>query len=462
MIRRIVLKNYMSHAETVIEPVFEFDVDGDFDSEHPDDSLLSAKKPGGLTVLVGENNSGKSALVSAIQTVCQNAPGDYMVRHGEKECSVTIETLEGDKLTWRRVKRKTGYVVNGREVDRLKGSVPEDLHQFLRMPLVSTSRDQVDIHFGEQKQPIFLLGDSSADRAAFFASSSDTYKLIEMQTLHRNKVSLAKRDHRASLQKQEQLQAKLKTLDPLDALEKRVTDVEEQFEALSVNLALEDKLSDLIARIDSARRSEFRYTTLCRRFRKLKSPPQLVTTDPLKQLTEKLLATKSSLHRSQAETDCLKSLGKPLGLTETAALEKTTRNLSAAKMRLDNWARKTKVLDHLQELPDTQKTISKFERLDKLCGSIQETTKSIESSKKNLIRIAVKLEESIAAIRTAYEKLDICPTCQQKIDVDHLIDKCGLTSAGNDRLDFAHLNLANEGLSRVGNAGASRQGESQS
>ena len=159
MIRRIVLKNYMSHAETVIEPVFE--VPPDSLSVYPQeagDSPPEDMVPGGLTVIIGENNSGKSAIVSAIQTVCQNAGGGFMVRHGEKSCSVTIETTDGFELTWRRERNKTGYVVNGREVDRLNGSIPRDLHDFLKMPLVSTSRDQVDVHLGEQKKTDFLAG----------------------------------------------------------------------------------------------------------------------------------------------------------------------------------------------------------------------------------------------------------------------------------------------------------------
>lgn len=61
----------MSHAKTVIEPAE------------------------GLTVLVGPNNCGKSAVVSALDTLCNNPTGDYMVRHGEKEVRVTVETDDG-------------------------------------------------------------------------------------------------------------------------------------------------------------------------------------------------------------------------------------------------------------------------------------------------------------------------------------------------------------------------------
>ena len=54
MIKRITLDNYMSHSHTVIEPA------------------------DGLTVLVGENNCGKSAVVSALQTLCFNRQKNFM------------------------------------------------------------------------------------------------------------------------------------------------------------------------------------------------------------------------------------------------------------------------------------------------------------------------------------------------------------------------------------------------
>ena len=51
MIRSIELHNFMSHERTIIEPA------------------------DGLTVLVGPNNCGKSAVVSALGILCENATG---------------------------------------------------------------------------------------------------------------------------------------------------------------------------------------------------------------------------------------------------------------------------------------------------------------------------------------------------------------------------------------------------
>jgi chromosome segregation ATPase len=113
----------------------------------------------GLNVLVGPNNSGKSALIAALQIVCDNPRGtDYVIRHGCAQATITIETDEGHTISWSR-KRSGGvhYTINGREVHR--GRTPDDLHELLRLPQVDASDAgaRFDVHFGEQKSPIFLL-----------------------------------------------------------------------------------------------------------------------------------------------------------------------------------------------------------------------------------------------------------------------------------------------------------------
>src|SRR3954453_10828286 len=136
MITRIVIDNYMSHAHTVIEPA------------------------AGLTVIVGPNNCGKSAIVSALQTLCGDHDGDFMVRHGEKSCSVTVDTDDGHTITWRRIKGKVSYVLDGEEVHRAsRANLPDQLHEFLRLPKVlhPSGDKEFDVHFGGQKSPIFLI-----------------------------------------------------------------------------------------------------------------------------------------------------------------------------------------------------------------------------------------------------------------------------------------------------------------
>src|SRR6185436_3727223 len=96
---------------------------------------------------------------------------------------------------WRR-KNSPAYTIDGEPFDRLKsGGLPEPLHKALRLPKVEAGDDEeFDVHFGEQKAPIFLLGDSPAKAARFFASSSDAIRLVEMQKRHKEKLALRQRE----------------------------------------------------------------------------------------------------------------------------------------------------------------------------------------------------------------------------------------------------------------------------
>ena len=148
MIRRIILENYMAHVRTVIEPA------------------------DGLTVLAGPNNCGKTAVVDAIETLCRNAIGDYMVRHEASEANVTIETDDGHVVRWSRRSGSVQYEIDGRAVHRVGRGVPDDLHEKLRLPAVQAGNESVEIHFGMQRSPVFLLDISDGKKARFFASAS--------------------------------------------------------------------------------------------------------------------------------------------------------------------------------------------------------------------------------------------------------------------------------------------------
>ena len=210
MIRRITLQNYMSHAETVIEPA------------------------AGLTVLVGPNNCGKSAVVSALETLCNNASGAYMVRHDEKEARVTVETEDGHTFVWRRRGNTVSYIIDDCEIHRVRGSVPENLHKLLRLPKVDAGEngEPFAIHFGPQKSPIFLLNEPESRAALFFASSSDAAILLEMQKRHRNKVKDRKNDEKRLKGEISKLDAELAVLEPLTSLTTSVTNVEGEYKDL--------------------------------------------------------------------------------------------------------------------------------------------------------------------------------------------------------------------------------------
>jgi exonuclease SbcC len=278
----------MSHDHTVIEPA------------------------AGLTVLVGPNNCGKSAVVAALQILCHNENSTYVLRHGERECSVKIETDDGHTIEWRR-KNTPSYVIDGHAFDRLRGSgLPDELHNALRLPQVDTGGDiDFDVHFGTQKSPIFLLSGSAANAARFFASSSDAIRLVTMQKRHKDKLSDAQREKNRLEAESKQVNAELELLEPVVALDHRLA---------AASLAY-DEVIEGASRLEAAERAEAairaqavtvaQYSAQADTLRRLSPPPEILPTEPLETLIAALVAANSRQKAAAAQAGALVSLAQP-------------------------------------------------------------------------------------------------------------------------------------------------------
>lgn len=225
MIRFIELHNYMCH-----------------------DRLYLELDPG-VTVITGPNNCGKSAIVSALHTLCYNERGDYMVRHGAKSCSVRLGTEEGDEITWCRKGNSVTYTINGDEYGRLQGAVPERLHQLLRLPQVEAEGELFDLHFGLQKEPLFLLNQSGSKAALFFGATTDAGKLLEMQQLHRKRVASKEREETQIVSAIKNYDQLLDSLEPLEALEGDYKTLKAEEKELLASGKLESQLAKLLPKL---------------------------------------------------------------------------------------------------------------------------------------------------------------------------------------------------------------------
>lgn len=104
---------------------------------------------GGLTVVVGQSSSGKSAVVRAMKMLTSNARGTSFIRHGETVCTVTAVTDRGT-VTLRKGKEDSYVVVphpndqtsgiehpelsRQRTYSKLNAAVPEEVTEFLGIP----------------------------------------------------------------------------------------------------------------------------------------------------------------------------------------------------------------------------------------------------------------------------------------------------------------------------------------
>jgi energy-coupling factor transporter ATP-binding protein EcfA2 len=306
MITRIELRNFMSHEHTVIEPA------------------------SGLTVLVGPNNCGKSAVVAALQILCHNENSTYVLRHGQKECSVQITTDDGHSIQWRR-RKSPSYVIDGVEFSRLNQSgLPPELHQALRLAKVDAGNDaDFDVHFGTQKDPIFLLRSSSGNAARFFASSSDAIHLVEMQKRHKEKLAAARSEKVRKDAESLKLNAEIEALAPAVEVEQRIQAAERLYTELCEQAARLQAAEELAGKLEAQQRELARHDAEATACRELVAPPQLADVAPLERLLVDLQQAQQRERLAADTSAALRKLDSPPAQHDTLALGRVLARLDA-------------------------------------------------------------------------------------------------------------------------------------
>ncbi len=127
----------------------------------------------GFTVVTGQNNSGKSALIRAIRGALQNTRGTSFIRHGSKTTTVKLEMDDGHTLEWSKGTAKGAkptYHIDGGDAIHPGQSVPDEVRDLGIVPITAGGREvwpQVAPQFTGQvfllDQPGSVLAEAVAD-----------------------------------------------------------------------------------------------------------------------------------------------------------------------------------------------------------------------------------------------------------------------------------------------------------
>ncbi len=147
-IKKIILKNFQSHIYSELE----------FDSN--------------LNVIVGPSDSGKTSIIRGIRWVLFNEPsGDYFIREGEKECSVTLIFNDNSEITRYRSTSKNAYEIiypDGEELI-LTGfgkRVPKEIEDITGISKIPFEQDSSRIvNISDQLEGPFLLSEKNSVKA---------------------------------------------------------------------------------------------------------------------------------------------------------------------------------------------------------------------------------------------------------------------------------------------------------
>jgi len=394
MITRVELENFMSHTHSVFE--------------------LAE----GLTVLLGDNNSGKSAVVHAIQCLCENTSGKYMIRHGTRECIVTITTSEGDEISWHRTKTTAWYVINGKKHSRLHGRVPDELHQVLRLPALTdeNQKESYNVHLAFQKQPIFLLHDTGGKRATFFASSSDAGKLMAMQVLHKQQTTAARARERTLDTQVEHQAAAVATLDEVPELDQSLVALEQQYAELAADLERQATLGILVERTERNQRlraSEAAQHEILSELPALPSPAAFEEAEKLAELIRRIGIGERFVQQTIDTTQVLCELEPPTAIADTSALSRLLHDFESVATEHLKPGDTLTILDELPAFPE----LLDYSALSTITRDLEsyENLRALDAADRATLLANERQAE--AEWKALLAEIEICPICRQEVPV---------------------------------------------
>lgn len=147
-IEKVILENFQSHKNSVIE----------FDNQ--------------LNVIIGPSDSGKTAILRGIKWALYNEPsGDYFIRQGQTECSVTICFSDKTKIKRYRSKTKNIYYIydsnnNETKFEGFGTGVPQEIIDKTGIEkILLDSNESKAINLSDQLEGAFLLSEKGSTRA---------------------------------------------------------------------------------------------------------------------------------------------------------------------------------------------------------------------------------------------------------------------------------------------------------
>lgn len=393
MIRRITIEQFMSHVHTVIEPA------------------------AGLTVIVGPNNCGKSALVAALQCLSYNALGKPFVRHGSRWARVTVETGEGDRIEWMRENDSVTYTINGVKTHR--GIVPDDLPKKLRINEVKADDDttEFDIHFAEQKKPIFLLGQDK-HAALFFASSSDAGYLLKMQQNWKSRIRARRQEAKQLGEDLARDQAALAGFEPLEEVACALEEAEKHFGELDVIERRRAEVKALIAKLETASRTQQIWEAASTCLEPLAPLPDLADDESCRKV---VIHWRRTAHAELMESQRLQVLDipSPPVLEPTESLASNVAAMRTKQRFVAKVGGKAEVVAQLEEPP----ALTDVRELAQAIKLLAEARRRIEAKLTEVNRCSKEQSEAKQEIERFIADHPECPTCGGTIDAERFLNR---------------------------------------
>lgn len=201
-------------------------------------------KLGRSTLLSGDSNAGKSAILRALYWVIENTPGDHFVSYWamdkgrfkkDEYTSVLIE-VDGHTIERKRSASFNGYIVDGVVYEALRGDVPKTVTSILNLS---------DASIQKQMDPPFLLCQTAGEASQYLNHLANLECISDILVIARKASMDATDEYSNACAKYDQVTAGLEALDWVDEAHDLMTKAE----------ALDDDISKMSAKVADLEKS---------------------------------------------------------------------------------------------------------------------------------------------------------------------------------------------------------------
>lgn len=425
-IKKVIMRRFMSHYDTTYEL-------------HPY-----------LTCIIGDNDIGKSVIATALKAVSYGDSSDSYIMHFENEAQVILELDNNRQILWQRFRetdednpQKVKFTLFKDDLIKpISEFSAHDTPDFIKRELNISTIEDIDLHIGNQKQPVFLLSSDvkPQERAKILSLGKESVTIQKMMENIKSKTKQYKAIIKEGENRFQYVEQMLNVLsvsnDLVDTGESLKSDLfvldKEQQQIQELEIMLE-KLSIAKKAAEIPKIEDYNIDF-----------PSLHQTEELEklihdlELNEKIASITELNHNidfpTLYQTEDLEKLIHDLELNELIA---SITELDVSKLdlefidtsELEDLISQIEKLEKIQSIntidfPDINFDMvnhMQIENLENLIIQLEEQQAELidlENKKANVEKWKVKIEQDIEQFLTEH---NYCPTCSQKINRQHII-----------------------------------------
>ena len=346
----------------------------------------------GVNIIVGRNNSGKSAIMRALRLLFYNKPegGDF-VHWGAKDA--IIEIAYNDHIIKRVKGTHNEYELDGSKFTSFGRQIPEEILSILGVRAISVDRNVYELNLDNPHTAPFFISETDASKGKLFAKLGERVlgDLVLFDTcINTSNADIRKLNNEKALLEEQtiQLEESLQAFIEVENLQGQMTRIR----------GLIDVAAKLSVQTVSLKEFELQYTIICK------------SISELEELTNVDIESISVL-QEQAK-DLLKELAVLTDLQSSITRMQNTAQL-IMKLNTIDTIEYSVIESDIEELETNFKELSKLKSLSVDIFSLQRAIAS-NTSKVNISNM--QLNQIMVDYSTLLSQLRTCPLCKRPVE----------------------------------------------